>query len=270
MLSAQSAISATRRGITFGAFVRMLLASATLAVAIAGPMMWPRWQTTGALVLIAIVWIALSVRSAKAARLTHIFPFLVARKEFEEAESLIETALRSFSLFRPAKLMALHQLAVLRNAQDRHADAAAICRELLTHRLGELNTLSRSARLILAQSSLETADLPTAAEALAGLSVEKLNIGESMNLVALQLDYQSRIGLWGHMFDRYMSKVQLAEVMPANLSALSQALLALTAGKSGRDDVAKWLASRAALLTDVKELAKQRPILGELFNEPRA
>ena len=63
----------------------------------------------------------------------------------------------------------------------------------------------------------------------------------------------------------WMPKVQLAEVMPAAPAAVSQALLALAASKIGRDDAAKWLGDRAALLADVQELVKQRPVVATLW-----
>jgi hypothetical protein len=265
MLSAQSAIVNARRGITLGMAVKILLWTAALTAAIAGPIFWPQINVTLALFAVAGVWIFLSVRSAKAARMNADLPMLVASGQFDQAESQIDQALRTFSLFRPAKLAALHQLAVLRHAQDRHGEAAVLCKELLTQKLGLLAHLGKSAQLILAQSSLELNDLRTAAEALQALSGQPLSIGETLNLIALQLDYQSRIGAWPAMFERYMSKVQLAEVMPAAPAAVSQALLALAAKKIGRDDASNWLAKRAALLADVQELVKQRPMLKELW-----
>ncbi len=265
MLSAQTAISTTRRGMTVGAAVRGLMWVLVLGAAIAGPFYRPQVDVLVVLIFLAGLWTLLVVRSFRAARLTADFPQLVASGQFDQAESQIESTLRAFSLFRPAKLLALHQLAVLRHAQERYADAAAIARELLRQRLGRLSGLSTSTFLILAQSSLELNDLASAGQALARLGGRRLAIGESLNLLALQLDYQSRIGAWPAMMSDWMPKVQLAEVMPAAPAAVSQALLALAANKIGRDDAAKWLGDRASLLADVQELVKQRPVLAALW-----
>ena len=63
-----------------------------------------------------------------------------------------------------------------------------------------------------------------------------------------------------------MNKVQLAELMPTEAAARSQALLALAARKLGREDWAQWLgAARARLLTDAARLMDQRPVLRELW-----
>lgn len=265
MLSAQSAISTTRRGMTVGAAVRGLMWVLVLGAAIAGPFYRPQADVLIVLIFLAALWTLLVVRSFRAARLTADFPQLVATGQFDQAETQIESTLRAFSLFRPAKLLALHQLAVLRHAQDRHADAAALARELLQQRLGRLSGLSTSTHMILAQSSLELGDLAAAGQALGQVGGRALVIGESLNLIALQLDYQSRIGAWDAMMTDWMPKVQMAEVMPSAPAAVSQALLALAAKKTGRDDAAKWLGDRAALLADVQELVKQRPVLAALW-----
>jgi hypothetical protein len=49
--------------------------------------------------------------------------------------------------------------------------------------------------------------------------------------------------------------------MPAAMAARTQAMLALAAKKSGREDWASWLTRRTELLADVQELCTRRPIL---------
>ncbi|MCS7035021.1 MAG: hypothetical protein NZ561_13665 [Phycisphaerae bacterium] len=265
MLTTQTAILATRRGLTLGLVVQSLLWLGALTAAIAGPLIGSQSQVALALVVIAGIWMFLSLQSVRTARSQAEVPRLVAAGQYEAAEALIESILRSFSLFRPGKLMALHQLALLRHAQDRHQDAALLCRELLSQRLASGGVMGRSARLILAESSLRLGDLSTTAAMVAWLSVQPLPAGERLRLVLLQLDYQSRVGDWPGMFQGYMSKVQLAEVMPPAAAAAAQALLALAAKKMGREDVAGWLARRAALLADAGELVQRRPMLKELW-----
>lgn len=265
MLSAQSAILSTRRALMMGSALRFGLLAGVFVAAVAGPMVGSGTGVAVTLGLIGGIWMVLSARSAKATLMSSEFPSLIARGQFEQAEDHIAGALRAFSPFGPGKLLVLHQLAVLRHAQDLHADAAALSRELLNHNLGPVKALTKSANLILAQSSIEMGDVPTATDALARLSGMSLSIGETLNLVALQLDVQSRVGAWPMMMDRYMAKVQLAEVMPAPPSAVTQALLALAAHKIGRSDVAEWLRRRAELLADPRELADRRPMLRALW-----
>ena len=90
----------------------------------------------------------LTARSMKGSRLAAVSPALIASGRFEQAEEHIAEALKSFSLFRNVKLRSLHHLAMLRHAQRRFGETAMLCQALLSERLGPLNTLSRSARLI--------------------------------------------------------------------------------------------------------------------------
>jgi hypothetical protein len=53
--------------------------------------------------------------------------------------------------------------------------------------------------------------------------------------------------------------------MPTTSAARTQAMLALAAKKSGRDDWATWLRRRVELLCDVQQLCARRSILWELW-----
>jgi hypothetical protein len=125
--------------------------------------------------------------------------------------------------------------------------------------------LSKSSRLLLADSLLEMGDLRGAFEALAGLYNHRLSLGEALNLLRVQTDYLSRIGAWQEMVNGITTKVELAEIMPTPNAARTQALLALAAKKTGRTDWYEWLRRRVELLVDVKELAEERPVLWELW-----
>jgi hypothetical protein len=216
------------------------------------------------------VWIALSVTSARSSRLGMDSPGLIATGQFEEAERQIDQAMRAFSLFGPAKLRALHQLAVLRHAQRRWDEAAAICRALIGQRLSANSSLNKPSRLILAESLLEMNDLPGSYYALNDLYAQQLSLEEVLNVLSLQLDYEAKLGAWGRMFTGAATKVQLAELMPSAAAARVQALLALAAKRSGRSDWFDWLRSRAELLTDVSDLTRDRPMLAEVWPQSGA
>jgi len=218
-----------------------------------------------ALLGIGSLWFWLSLSSARGSRSAAESPALIARGQFEEAERNIEHTVRSFSLFRAVKLQALHHLAVLRHAQRRWQESAALARALLGQRLGPLQPLSRSTRLLLADSLLEMNDLRGTFDALAGLHREPLSLAEMVNLLAVELDYSARIGAWEPMMQDVMSKVQLAELMPSRPSARVQGMLALAARKTGRRELGDWLAARAQLLADVHQLASERPLLSEVW-----
>lgn len=273
MLSARTAIARSRRGITLGLAVHVLLwaaVAASLAFAL-----WPRAGDDGAnhgrwaVVAVLVVWVAATVHSRNSARLVGLVHDLLASGEFDAAEEQIDRSLRTFSLFRPAKVAALHQLAALRLAQGRSGEAASLCREVLSHRLPWQGGLRRSARLMLAQALLDEGDpasVATTAATLAALRGEQLSLAESMNLLHLDLDCRSRLGDWAGMFRDWMPKAQLAEVMPPGLSARVQALLALAALRLGRADASGWLVRRAELLVDSPdELTRRRPLLEALW-----
>jgi hypothetical protein len=261
MLSVDVAIHRVRRDITLGVMVKALLLMAVLAA-----MLLPQFRFP-ALAGILGIWVALSVTSARSSRLGLDSPALIATGQFDEAERRIDQAMRAFSLFGPAKLRALHQLAVLRHAQQRWQEAAALCRALLNQRIGTNRGLTTPSRLILSESLLELNDMPGSFLALRELYSQQLSLEEVLNVLSLQLDYESRIGAWGKMFDGAPTKVQLAELMPSSAAARVQALLGLAAMKSGRTDWADWLRRRAELLTDVNSLTMGRPMLWELWKK---
>ena len=140
-----------------------------------------------------------------------------------------------------------------------------LAKAVLRQRLGALRGLSRSMRLILADSLLEMDDTHGAYQAISGLYNERLALGEAMNLQLVQLDYLWRIRAWQEMFHNVAAKVQLAELMPTGGAARSQALMALAARKVGREDWTAWLMERAQLLVDPFQLVLERPVLAELW-----
>lgn len=268
MLSADAAISRVRRDLTLGLVLRIALLTGALLAVVMAPF---SSNLDGGLLLLVIggLWLALSYQSMKGSRLVARSPSLIATGNFDEAERQIEKALRSFSIFRAAKLLSLHHLAMLRHAQHRWPEAAVLARTVLRLRLGALHGLSRSMRLILADSLLEMNDTHGAYESIAGLYNQRLALGEAMNLQLVQLDYLWRIRAWQEMFNNVAAKVELAELMPTGGAARAQALLALAARKIGREDWACWLIERVQLLVDPPQLVRERPVLAELWNKTR-
>jgi hypothetical protein len=262
MLGVDSTISRVRRDMTLGTLLKLTLTCAAVACMVGGG--GENVQIIG-LLGISALWVWLSLNSARSSRSAAESPLLIAAGQFEEAERNIELAVRTFSLFRPVKLQALHHLALLRHAQRRWQESAVLSRALLRQRLGSLRPISKPTMLLLADSLLEMNDLRGAYDAIAVLHRERLSLAEVLNLLAIQLDYSTRIGAWQSMLENVMDKAQLAELMPPAIAARSQAALALAARRIGRADLSDWLRARAELLTDVQKMSLDRPALAELW-----
>jgi len=264
VVSAQLAISRFRRDVTLGVLLKAALLGGVVACVL-GPAIGLKIDASMVLLGIGVVWVVLSMRSVHGSRLAAGSPLLIAAGRFDAAEEQIDGALRAFSLSKKVKLLSLHHLAVLRHAQQRWQESAMLCRVLLNQRLGSAGGLMRASRLILADSLLELNDLTGAHDSLSRLHGDRMSLAESLQLMLVQLDYESRIGAWSHMMGGITGKVEMAELMSGEAAARAQAFLALAALKLGKTDWATWLRRRVELLTDVKELCITRPLLAELW-----
>lgn len=262
MLTVDATITRVRRDLTLSTLLKAALTCAAVACFVLAA---PDNARFLALLGIGSIWFWLSLNSARSSRVAAQSPSLIAAGQFEEAERNIEQSVRTFFLVRTVKLQALHHLALLRHAQRRWQESAIFAQALLNQRLGALQPLSRSTRLLLADSLLEMNDLRGTYDAMKSLYREPLSLAEVLNLLPIQLDYSARISAWQSMLENVMGKVQLAELLPAPISARAQALLGLAARKIGRDDLAVWFRDRAGLLADRQRLVTDRPMLEELW-----
>lgn len=265
MISAQATISRFRRDLTIGALLRAALITGAMVCICWGPMFGQSFNGAVLLLAIGAVSAVLGYRSLQGSRLAAESPLLIASGRFDEAETRIDAALRSFSLFKTGKLLSLHHLALLRHAQRRWQESALLCRALLGQRLGIMRGLSKPSMLLLTDNLLHLNDLPGVYEALTRLYQQKLNLTEALTLGQLQLEYQARIGAFEAMLDEVKTKVEMAELMPSSPAARTQGLLALAAMKMGRQELFAWLKQRAELLCDVRVLVAERPILSQVW-----
>jgi hypothetical protein len=266
MLPVEIAITRFRRDLTIAALLRSLLVLVALACVLAGPV-FGGGDGMFILMIVGVAWVMLSYRSMQGTRLAADSPSLIAAGEFDRAENHIDAALRSFSLFRTAKLLSLHHLALLRHAQHRWRESVLLCQAVLSQKLGNLHGLAKTTLLLLADSTLQMGELKGAFDAMARIGRHRLNLAEALTLQLLQLDYGSRIGAWESMLQGAGVKVQMSELMPTLNAARCQALLSLAAYKSGRLELASWLRRRAELLADPKDIASDRPALEEVFRQ---
>jgi hypothetical protein len=267
MIPVDAAIARFRRDLVVSNLLRVGLFAVAFVSLFGAPWLGFHGEGVIALVVVSLIWMTLSYRSLQGSRLAADSPALIATGQFDRAESIIETGLRSFSLFRTAKLLSLHHLALLRHAQQRWRETSLLCQALVRQKMRGLPGLARSTRLLLADSLLQMGEVRGAYEAMAGLQGVALSLHESLTLQLLQLDYCSRVNGWDAMLDSVRLKVQMSELMPTVNAARSQAYLALAAQKKGRYELAQWLRRRAELLAPVDEIAAQRPLLAALFRE---
>jgi hypothetical protein len=265
MISADSAIHRFHRELTVSTVLKTALIGAALFAIVVGPFIGGRFDGSIVLLLVGAVWIVLSYRSVRGSRIAADSPSLIAAGQFEAAEQRIIEALHAFSLFRTTKLLSLHHLAMLRHAQQRWGEVVKLCRALLRQRLGPARGLGKATDLILADALLELGDLRGAHESLSRLYNERLALGEALSLLLVQSDYLARIEAWDQMVQQIDTKARLAELMPAEKSALTQALLALAARNVGWEQWSDWLRRRAQLLLDPATLVARRPMLSQLW-----
>jgi hypothetical protein len=266
MISAEHAITRTRRDLVLASAVKWtLLATAVLAVLLQ-PILGPGSNAaTTVLFVVGAVWIVLTYRSMRSSRLAADSSSLIASGQFEAAEQQIAQGVRCFSISRMVKLMSLHQLAMLRHAQNRWQESAALCRAVLRNKAAEQSEMGRSSRLMLAEALLELGELHGTYQNLIKLYEQRLTLREALNLLGVQLDYMARIGAWQAMLIALPQRVELAELLPTMQAARAQALLALAAKRSGRGDWADWLRRRVELLVDVQALCVKRPMFWDLW-----
>jgi hypothetical protein len=265
VISVNEAITRFRRDVTVSTLLKVGLGVGAAAVTVMHLLPMRKVDPTLLLMGIGAVWLTLWYRTMKGSRLASESSSLIASGRLDQAEAQIEQSLRSFSMSRSIKSMSLLNLALVRLAQKRWPDTALLCREVLSARKGTPEHVSKSSRLMLADSLLEMGDLRGAYESLSGLYQHRLTLGEALNLLRVQTDYLARIGAWEQLIQGAATKVQMADLMPPGQAVKVQAMLALAAKKTGRTEWASWLKRRVELLADVRELAAERPLLWELW-----
>jgi hypothetical protein len=261
MITVDRAINRVRRDLTLATLLKF-----ALGLALAGCfMVGPDNLRFLAIITIGSLWFWLSLNSARGSRVAAASPVLIAAGNYEEAERNIERVVRTFSLFRNVKLQALHHLAVLRHAQHRWQESATLAKALLGQRLGALQPINISTRLLLADALLEMNDMTGVYETLSSIRRDQLSLGEMLKFQTLEVEYCTNIAAWDVVMDHVMNRVRLTELMPAGPSGRTQAMIALAALKRGKNELSTWLKSRAELLIDVPNLLVERPALRELW-----
>ncbi|MFT3787701.1 MAG: hypothetical protein QM770_16285 [Tepidisphaeraceae bacterium] len=264
-IATTAAITLFRRWLLLGTAIKIALWCA-FAVAVIVGTAWIVPLGYSILIGIVLLWVLLLVPSYRTAQLALSSGPLIAAGDLSRAEDQLGRSIRGFSVIRAGKVAGLQQLAMLRHAQKRWAEAVQLTRELLSRQSESDQQLQKTSRLVLIDSLLELGDVHAAGLELARVEQYRPDLKELMSITTLRLDFLARIGDWPAMFAQVSRATALAEIMPARMAARVQALLALAARRVGRDDWAKFLTTRVELLTDIDELVKHRPILWELWS----
>ncbi len=214
--------------------------------------------------LLFVLWTVVASLSARTRKLAFDAGQYIAAGEFDLAEDRLTQSLTSFTLAGSSKQIGLQQLAMLRHAQSRWSDAAALARAFLAGR-GRLAARDIQSRLVLAESLLEMGDLDGVAREIFDLSRQRLNLRQTLVLTQLRLDYLARRGDFQQMFQKPQTVLSLIELMPASISMRCHALLALAAKRLEQTTWWHFLAGRAKLLGDIESLLEARPFLQEVF-----
>lgn len=206
---------------------------------------WP------ALLLLAglIGWLIANHVSSTTARYAMQTAQLAGEGRLGELEHALAASINRFTLYRTIRLMLYHHLAMLRQQQKRYDEAAYICHTLLFGDDGDARSSLRTRLLLLlADASLHRNDLASAHTALHELSLSRLDLGELLQTVALQVRYEAACGMHGQSVASLARKVVLAELMPPHAGAQTHTLLGAAALAQGFEHTGNWLRERAQLL----------------------
>ena len=263
MMHVEQAIRRVNRNVALTWAIHALLAGAVGASLIVGTVLQLPPILLAAIP--CILWILLAVNGYRETHNAARWPMLIASGDLAKAEQEIESAIHGFSVLRSVKLLSLHHLAVLRMAQRNWADAAGLSKAVQGHRLGRDGALTRASLLVLAASATQVGQFRDAYEALQCLRRMPLALDEQLSLLHAESGYLARIGAWETLVWQIEVKVKMAELMPSEAAAQTQAWLALAAKQTGKHQWMDLLRKRCELLGDVAKLVGEEPALAELW-----
>jgi hypothetical protein len=203
-----------------------------------------------ALVLVMLPWIGLNVLGARAIHDIRHADAHIDRRELDQGESMLASAMQRRFVSRRVHALCLRQLAELRHHQKRHDQAVLICRELLA--MGRTASRDDHARsellLLLVESSLECRSLVDAWQGLTMLYGKPLRLEQQLARMLMQTHYEVLVGADAQAMHAWQKKAVLSELMPQPLCGVVHAFLAAAALRSEQADAAAWLTARAKLL----------------------
>jgi hypothetical protein len=219
----------------------------------------------GGLALLVAVWTVLVVRAVGQVRRARRSSLLLQEGRVEEARRGLLGVLNSLTPLRSITVLACHYLAVASHLSRKYAEAAAICRELLAHRLGPTKSVGTATRFILADSLLMLGEVDEALPVVQAIDTGNLSLNDRLTFLPIELHCQLAADQGTTAAQALPEKVRLAELLEPPTAALTHAFLAEACRRTNQGRQRDFLLRRAALLADLEPLvSRYQPVLGHL------
>ncbi len=264
MIPAHVAVQSFHRDIAMIRVLRMLSIALVAVAFVLGLVAGIKLYAMLFAVVVALGWVMLHRRSIRLARRAVESSHLQEIGELEAAEERLREVFSSRGVVRASKAEAMRQLAALRATQRLWPECSLICQALIESEPWT-SQAARTSRLLLLEAHLRNGLFSGAYQVLDWLYNQRLSLEQSLRLLWLQTEYESRMGGHAQALTGLSRKVPLIELMPAEMSGQTQAWLARSAAITGNAGLASWLAARAELLVDTRELTTQHPELRAIF-----
>ena len=216
--------------------------------------------------LAAIAWVVLTFYSIRQVRAAHQASSFIASGRLDLAEEKLKSTLRQFSLYRNAKLLACHHLAVVAHGRKSYQAAAELCDGMISLPGGPPGATLRTCRILLADCRLLLGDIAAARQAIAPLNLlgPDLNLAEQLLLLPIELRCQVTAEQYGAAAESLPWKVKRGELLDSPAAGLVHALLAMAADRTGQARMAGFLRQRADLYHGLSKLAEEHDFLRDL------
>jgi|GEM_PF-650615 len=217
----------------------------------------------------AIAWVVLTFYSVRQVRAAHQASAFIASGRLDLAEERLKRTLRQFSLYRNAKLLACHHLAVVAHGRKSYQAAAELCDGMISLPGGPSVATLRTCRILLADCRLLLGDVVAARDAIAPLNLQgsELNLAEQLLLLPIELRCQLTAEQYDAACESLPWKLKRAELLDSPTAGLVHALLAVAANHIGRSRMADFLRRRADLYHGLEKLAEEHDFLRDLAPE---
>lgn len=217
----------------------------------------------------AIAWVVLTFFSVRQVRAAHQASAFIASGRLDLAEEKLKSTLRQFSLYRNAKLLACHHLAVVAHGRKSYQAAAELCDGMISLPGGPPRATLRTCRILLADCRLLLGDVAAARKAIAPLTLQgpDLNLAEQLMLLPIELRCQVTGEQYEAASESLPWKIKRAELLDSPTAGLVHALLAMAADHTGQPRMADFLRRRAELYHGLDNLAEGHDFLRDLAPE---
>lgn len=206
-------------------------------------------------IIAAGLWIAMGTRSARLLQSARQAAMLLAAGRLDDARRLAAACATSLSLNRQVAARSLWALAGVYSTRNDSRRVAHLTSYLLGRPRLSAGAQNAAIRLLLAEALTNMGELRSATAAVMPLYRHRLDLGESLRLLLLQLRIEGRTGQFRAMCDNLQQKVQTAELLPMPQVLHAHALLWLAAQRCGLVQWEAFLRRRTQLLGGACRLA---------------